>query len=582
MSPPSSLRASPFAEDQMALIERLLREASPEQMQWLSGYVAGFQTATRGVVATTAPAEAASAARAALTILYASESGNAEALARTARKEAQRAGFAPKLLDMADTVPERLPEGDLVLIASTWGEGDPPQRAEAFMAALLAPTAPRLEGRRFAVLALGDRAYVNFCATGRVLDSRLAELGAERILPLTECDLDYEAAARAWTASALTALGAVLSPAEDAAEGAVIRVDFGRGAAEPEVAPATFEATLSERQLLSSSRSSSEVWHLELATESQDLAWEPGDSVAFAPRNDPALVAAVLEAAGLAGANGLGEELANRYDITTLTAPQLGDYAALTGTAEQQPSFREDRQLIDLLETAPAKLTPEQLVSLLRPLPPRLYSIASAPESGSIDLLVAAVRWQSHGRDRNGVASVDLVSRRSADTPLPLALRPNPHFRLPADPDQPIIMVGPGTGIAPFRAFLERREAAASRGKSWLFFGARNFTHDFLYQLEIQDWLQSGVLTRANFAFSRDQPEKIYVQHRMWEEREELWRWLADGAVLYVCGDAKAMARDVHATLIKIIAEATHGDTEGAAQWLRAAVADGRYKRDVY
>ncbi len=575
--PPNVLRASPFAEDQLQLIERLLREASPEQVQWLSGYLAGFQAASRAREPA-ASAAVAALPRAPLTILYASESGNGEALARAARKEAQRSGFAPTMLDMADTAPERLPPGDLVVIASTWGEGDPPQRAEPFMAALLAPSAPRQEGRRFAVLALGDRAYVNFCATGRMLDARLAELGAERIAPLEECDLDYAAAARAWTTATLAAF----APRESATDAAVIRVDFSRAAAEPDESPPRFEAELTERQLLSSSRSTAEVWHLEVTHETRDLAWEPGDSVAFAPRNDPALVSAVLEAAGLAGEEPLRTALADRYDITTLTAPQLSAYAALTATPPLPPSFLEGRQLIDLLEAAPARLTPGELTGLLRPLPPRLYSVASAPETGAIHLLVSAVRWQSHGHARNGVASVDLVARRTAGEWLPFALRPNPHFRLPADPGCPIIMIGPGTGIAPFRAFLQRREAAAVGGKSWLFFGARNFTHDFLYQLEIQNWLSSGVLTRASLAFSRDQPEKIYVQHRMWEARQELWRWLDDGAVLYVCGDAKAMARDVHATLLRIISDATRCDAEGAAAWLRAAIADGRYKRDVY
>jgi sulfite reductase (NADPH) flavoprotein alpha-component len=577
MTPPNSLRASPFAEDQLALIERLLREASPEQVQWLSGYLAGFQAASRGAQPAASPA-AAPAARTPLTILYASESGNAEALARGARKEAQRAGFAPTVLDMADTAPERLPKGDLVVIASTWGEGDPPQRAEPFMAGLLDANAPSLEGRRFAVLALGDRAYANFCATGRMLDSRLAELGAERVAPVQECDLDYAAAARAWTASTLAAL----APAESPTAAAVIRVDFGRAASEPDESPPRFEAELSERQLLSSIRSTSEVWHLELAPDARDLTWEPGDSVAFAPRNDPALVSAVLEAVGLSAEETLRARLADRYDITTLTTPQLAAHAALTATEPLPPSFIEGRQLIDLFEAAPARLSPEQLTGLLRPLPPRLYSIASAPEAGSIHLLVSAVRWNSHNHERSGVASIDLVSRRKAGERLALTVRPNPHFRLPADPERPIIMIGPGTGVAPFRAFLQRRETAGVGGKSWLFFGARNFTHDFLYQLEIQDWLSSGVLTRASLAFSRDQPEKIYVQNRMWEAREELWRWLEDGAVLYVCGDAKAMARDVHATLLRIISEATRCDSGGAAAWLRSAIADGRYKRDVY
>ncbi|MGH7066652.1 MAG: diflavin oxidoreductase, partial [Acetobacteraceae bacterium] len=570
MTPPSAVWASPFAEDQLALIERLLREASPEQMQWLSGYLAGFQAARRAPARVAAP-ELPSSPRLPLTILYATESGNAAALARAARKEAQRAGFAPNLLDMADTAPDRLPPGALLVIASTWGEGDPPQRAEPFVAALLAFDAPRMDGRRFAVLALGDRAYANFCATGRALDARLSELGAERIAPLQECDLDYAAPAQAWTEAILS----VLAPPSAEADAAVIRVDFTRPAPEPGNLPEAIEAELTERQLLSSSRSTSEIWHLEL--NAPGLSWEPGDSVSFGPGNDPSLVQAVLESTGLADEAGLRADLISRFDITTLSAATLSTYAALTGHSERSRSFLEGRQLIDLLEAEPARLSPSELRQLLRPLPPRFYSIASAPEISSVHLLVSAVRWQGHARARAGVASIDLVSRREAAGRIPLSLRPNPNFRLPDDSRRPIIMIGAGTGLAPFRAFLQRREAEGARGKSWLFFGARNYTHDFLYQLELQDWLASGVLTDLGVAFSRDQPEKIYVQHRMWEQREEFWRWLDQGAVLYVCGDAKAMARDVTATLIRIISDATGRDADASAAWLRAGIADGRY-----
>ncbi len=583
--PPSALRATPFAEEQLALIERLLSEATPDQLHWLSGYLAGFQAASspRARSATSASG-VATAPRAPLTILYATESGNAEALARAARKEATRAGFAPTLLDMADTTPATLPAATpLLVIASTWGEGDPPSRALSFYAALLAPDAPRLDGRRFAVFALGDRAYANFCATGRALDARLAELGAERVAPLVECDLDYAAPARAWTAATLAAL----APTTEESDPAVIRVDFARlPSAESDdgdaATPASFEATITERLLLSSSRSTSETWHLEL--DAAGLAWEPGDSLAFAPRNDPALVDAVLATAGLASDETLRAALTERHDITTLTTPGLAAYAALTNTTMLPASFLEGRQLIDLLESSPARLTAADLTSLLRPLPPRLYSIASAPEfsPGSPHLLVSAVRWQSHGRARLGVASLDLIARRSSSEPFPVTLRPNPHFRLPADPSRPIIMIGPGSGLAPFRAFLQRREAVGAHGKTWLFFGARNFTHDFSYQLELQDWLASGVLARLSLAFSRDQPEKIYVQHRLWESRAEIRRWLDEGAVLYICGDAKAMACDVHATLLRIISDATGTGADSAAAWLRTAVADGRYKRDIY
>jgi sulfite reductase (NADPH) flavoprotein alpha-component len=566
-------------------IERLLREASPEQVQWLSGYLAGFQAAA-------APRATPAAARAPLTILYATESGNAEALAAAARKTALRLGFAPKVIDMADTSPAQVAgTGPLLVIASTWGEGDPPQRAEAFCAALTAPNAPRFDGQRFAVLALGDRAYANFCATGRQIDARLAELGGERAAPLAECDLDFAAPARAWTDEIL----AILAPAEEPGAG-VIRVDFARAPAAAEeapTAPRVAEAEIVERTVLSSSRSSAETWHVALSLAGTGLGYEPGDAIGIAPRNDPALVDSILEATGLAADAVLRAALSERYDITTLTGPQLGTYAALAGDPAlaavaadpaRAASFLRERQVIDLLAAAPAPLSAAQLTGLLRPLPPRLYSVASAPEAASeaAHLLIAAVRWESHGRARSGVASVDLADRRRVGDRLSVHMKPNPHFRLPDDPDRPIVMIGPGTGVAPFRGFLQRREAAGARGRSWLFFGARQFTHDFHYQLEWQEWLAAGVLSRMDVAFSRDQPAKLYVQHRMWEARAELWRWLDEGAVVYVCGDAKAMARDVHAALLRIIAACGRRDADGAAEWLRAAQQDGRYKRDVY
>jgi sulfite reductase (NADPH) flavoprotein alpha-component len=584
--------AAPFAEDQLDQLERLLREASPEQLQWLSGYVAGFQAGTTGRHAVLATPAAPAAPKPQLTILYATESGNAEALAGAARKLAARMGFAAKALDMADTAPEQLVgTGSLLVIASTWGEGDPPQRAEPFMVALAADSAPRLPGLRYAVLALGDRAYARFCETGRVIDERLAALGAHRIAPRVECDLDYEVPATAWIDASLTALAPLPAPGA-----AVIHVDFARNQTEEAGAfsrTRPFEAEIIERINLNSSRSITETWHLELSLAGSGIAYEPGDSLGFLPRNDPKPVDEVLAITGLAGDDDLRTALIERHDITTLSPEQVGAYAALTANPEitaiaadppRTAAFIHERQLIDLLAAAPARLAPDQLLGLLRPLPPRYFSLASSRAAVGEDahLLIAAVRWQSYGRRRNGVASVDVAERRAVGDRLKLFLKPNLHFRLPADPDRPIVMIGPGTGVAPFRSFLQQREAQAARGRSWLFFGARQFTHDFLYQLEWQDWLASGVLSRMDVAFSRDQRQKIYVQQRMWEARRELFAWLDEGAALYVCGDATAMAKDVHATLLRIIADQSGRDAEGAATFLREMQQSGRYLRDVY
>ncbi|HTB47398.1 MAG TPA: flavodoxin domain-containing protein [Acetobacteraceae bacterium] len=584
MSMPTALATAPFPEDQLSEIQRLLHGATAEQRLWLSGYVAGFQAAT---AAPAVPA-ALPAAKAKLTILYATESGNAEALAGAARKSAARLGFAARMLDMMDAVPEQLVGAEnLLVIASTWGEGDPPQRAEGFMSALMADDAPRLAGLRFAVLALGDRAYAKFCETGKQIDARLEALGGTRIAPRLDCDLDFQKPAAGWIDTTLREIAPAADPGA-----AVIHVDFARPGAAEDRARA-FDAEITAQINLNSMRSDIETHHVELSLAGSGIAYEPGDSLGFVPRNDPRLVEDVLRLAGQDGDAALHAALTERFDITTLTRAQIADYAALTGDATlrglaEDPArtaeFLHERQFVDLLQAAPNRLTAEQLSRLLRPLPPRLYSVASsrAAVGEEAHLLIGAVRWESHGRARNGVASIDVVERRGVGKTLPVYLKPNPHFRLPADPAAPVIMIGPGTGVAPFRAFMQEREATGASGRNWLFFGARRFNYDFLYQLEWQDWLQSGVLNRIDVAFSRDQRGKIYVQHRMWEARRELFAWLQDGAAVYVCGDMKAMAKDVHAMLLQVIADQSGRDADGAAAYLREMQRAGRYLRDVY
>jgi sulfite reductase (NADPH) flavoprotein alpha-component len=577
---------SPFAEDQLADINRLLTGATPEQRIWLSGYVAGFNAANdKGETAPAAPP----ARKPALTILYATESGNSETLALAAKKEATRLGLAPRVLDMADTSPADIARaGDLLIIASTWGEGDAPQRAEAFVADLMGADAPRFENTRYAVLALGDRSYAKFCETGRQIDERLAALGARRLAPRQECDVDFEAPARAWIGTTLREIGTE-------AGASVIHVDFMRpSAGEDGYSKARpFAAEITGLVDLNSSRSTTHTFHAELSLEGSGLAYEPGDSLGFLPTNDPALVDDVLEAAGLASDDTLRSELATKLDVTALTEPQIAAYASLTGDAElnalaqdthRARDFIANRQFIDLLAAAPRSLAAEELRGLLRPLAPRLYSVASSRKlvGEEAHLLVGQVAWESHGRARNGVASGEIALRRRVGQTLPVYVQANRHFRLPQDAETPIIMIGPGTGVAPFRAFMQEAEATTRPGPSWLFFGARNFTHDFLYQLEWLDWLKDGVLSRMDVAFSRDQPEKIYVQHRMWEQRREFYAWLQEGAHLYICGDAKGMAKDVHATLLRIIAEQSGRDVSHAESVARDLVKSGRYLRDVY
>jgi sulfite reductase (NADPH) flavoprotein alpha-component len=591
--------SAPFQPDEIAALNGVITKTSPEQRSWLSGFLAGFQAATSGNAA--AASAAPPAKKPPLLILFATESGNAETLAASVRKSAQKMGFAPRVADVATTsLAEAARAENLLMIASTWGEGDPPQRAIDFYNAILAPDAPRFDKTRFAVLALGDRAYVNFCSTGRVFDERFAALGGHRLAPILECDVDYAAPAKAWIGSTLD----LLKTETDGEEGAVIHVDFARSvAAQPtdedeDAEPAytrerPFTAEIRELINLNGTGSSAETWHVEVSLEGSGLAHEPGDALGIVPENDPALVEEILTLTGLAGDAAARAALSEAQDITTLTRPQIEAYAKLTDSAELRAlaadadalkDWLPGRQVIDLLEAAPMKLDAGTLTGLLRPLPGRLYSIASSARFAEDEahLLVSAVRYETHGRRRAGVASVDIAERRKAGGTLKVYLKPNPHFRLPADPDRAVIMIGPGTGVAPFRAFMQQREAAGATGPNWLFFGNRHFTNDFLYQLDWQDWKASGLLTRIDTAFSRDQREKVYVQHRIWEERCALFRWIEDGAAIYVCGDATAMAKDVNAALLRVIADQAGLDEAAAAARLDGLRRDGRYLRDVY
>jgi sulfite reductase (NADPH) flavoprotein alpha-component len=585
--------SAPFAPEHIEALNAVMARTSAEQRQWLSGFLAGYQAATAGAhLAAPAPAPRA---RIPLTILFATESGNAEGVGADLKKAAAKQGFAARLLDMAEVSPADVADAaNLLVVASTWGEGDPPERAAAFYNAIMADDAPRFDGVRFAVLALGDSSYVNFCAVGRRMDARLEALGGERIAPRVECDLDYEARAAAWSGSALEELAkrAEPEPVTAVRGGDIIHVDFAAPATSLYSKANPFLAEITESINLNGSRSTKQTIHLELSLAGSGLSFEPGDSLGIVPENEPEMAEAVLRAAGLAGDGALRARLATEFDITVLSRQVIEAYAALNPdprlrdlvAGDAWRAYLEGRQIVDLLEDFPTELTPAQLTGLLRKLPPRLYSVASALAASPDEahLLVGVVRYQSHGRARSGVASGFVADRLGVGHKLKVYVKPNKNFRLPDDPERPIVMVGPGTGVAPFRAFLQQREATGATGRNWLFFGERNFTHDFLYQLEWQEWLKDGVLTRLDVAFSRDQPEKIYVQQRIWERRAELFAWLEDGAHLYVCGDEKAMAKDVHATLTAVVADRSGRSPEAAEAYLADLKKQRRYQRDVY
>lgn len=585
---------APFTAEDIDALNRLVQRSTPLQRSWLSGFLAGLDAAQGLSGAVAAPAAQAPRARQPLTILYGSESGNTEMLAMKARKLAAKMNFDAKVVDMADADLATIAKAkNLLVYISTWGEGDPPQRAVDFHAALMADGAPRFEGVRFAVLALGDTAYVNFCSTGREIDERLEALGGKRVADRQDLDLDFQKAAAAWTDEALE----VLAPA-DPAPNTVVHVDFKGAPAfdeddEPRfTAENPIEAEITELIDLNGTGSSRETWHVELAIEEPGFVYKPGDAIGVYPENDPALAEDLLAAVGLAGDEALKQKLVRNFDITTLSRPLVDGYAKLTGRSDvakllegdELARFSADRQLVDLFETYPETLAADQLVKLLRSLPGRLYSVASSQTAhpGEAHLLIGAVRWDSHGRARKGVTSTYFADRRKVGDKARIYVKPNRHFSLPEDGGRPIIMIGAGTGVAPYRGFIEERDEAGAGGKSWLFFGERNFSFDFLYQLEWQDHLESGALSRIDVAFSRDQPEKIYVQHRLWERRAELIKWIDDGAHIYVCGDEKGMAKDVDNTLVRILAETAKGDEEAGRAKLKELGKAGRYQRDVY
>jgi len=579
-------KTAPFQDEEIDLLNRVVGPATAVQRAWLAGFLAGIDAQHEQGEPGAQPAAPPRAAEP-INIVYASESGNSEKLANDLAKIARKNGLKPSVIDMADLNAATLTSAKrLVFIAATWGEGEPPARATRAYNELMGEGAPRLDGVEFGVLALGDTAYVEFCAVGKKIDERLAALGGKRVIDRVDCDLDFAAPATEWIGDVVKAL----APPAEANRGRVIEVDFGT---KPLASPNTdiVEAEVTEHVNLNSSRSNKETVHLALAFDGVAPAYEPGDSLDLYPENDPVYVDELLKLAGLPGDDKLRAEFIGARDVTTLSLKTLENYAEKTGhqyvkaliEAGEAKEWIAGRQLIDLIANFPIALTADLLRGLTRPLAPRAYSIASSRgEVGEeAHLLVSAVRYDSHGRARKGVASNYVAERIKRGAKVRVKLKPNKHFRLPAA-DKDVIMVGPGTGVAPFRAFVQERRATSAKGRNWLFFGDRQFTHDFLYQLDWQEALKDGALTRMDVAFSRDTPEKVYVQDKLWDRRRDLIEWLDSGANFYVCGDAKNMAKDVRATLVRAYADVKALTPEAAEQAVAALERDKRYLTDTY
>jgi sulfite reductase (NADPH) flavoprotein alpha-component len=585
---------APFTPDQRKSLDSLLSGFDLLQRGWLSGFLA-----SSGALATPA-VSAVPVSAGKLTVLYGTESGNSETLADRAVKEAKKRGFQATMKNMADATPADIAKwSNLLVIVSTWGDGEPPETATSFYKEFMS-TDGALAAVRYSVCALGDTSYEKFCQTGKDIDARLATLGAVRANERQDCDVDYEEAFASWLDASLTALkpASALPAAPVAAASTASATEYGK--------KHPFPAEVLDTVLLNGEGSSKETLHLEFSLAGSGMTYEPGDALAVVPVNAADIVKGILEAAKLTGLEEvevknigrkvLADALREDFDITALSRNVLTKLAEATDSTalkalladdakERLKDFNHGREIVDAIhEFAPSGLSAEALVSIFRKLPPRLYSIASSPlaHQDEVHLTVAAVRYEAHGRQRKGVCSTFMADLIKPGDQVSIFVQPNKNFRLPDDGSKPVIMVGPGTGIAPFRAFIEHRAALGATGKNWLFMGDQHYLYDFLYQLEWQDHLKEGTLSRIDAAFSRDQPEKIYVQQRMLEQSKDLYAWLEEGAHFYVCGDATRMAADVHEALISIVEKEAAISREAAEAYVEDLKKTKRYQRDVY
>ncbi|WP_436376989.1 assimilatory sulfite reductase (NADPH) flavoprotein subunit [Cytobacillus sp. BC1816] len=596
---------SPFNQEQAELLNRLLPTLTETQSLWLSGYLAAIQSsslqAAPAVEERPAPA-AAPAIPKEVTILFGSQTGNAQNLAKKTGKTLEDKGFQVTVSAMSDFKPNNLKKvKNLLIVVSTHGEGDPPDNALTFHEFVHGKRAPKMEDFRYSVLALGDSSYEFFCQTGKDFDKRLEELGGTRITPRVDCDLDFEEPAAEWAEAVLAGLSEGESSSPSPAAAASVSASAPAESVYSRSNP--FRAEVLENLNLNGRGSNKETRHLEISLEGSGLTYQPGDSLGVYPENDPELVDLLLaemswdpeEAVRVKEETvTLKEALTAHFEITVLTKPLVEKAAKLSGNEDlhllvsdsnQLKSYMNGRDLIDLVrDFKPWNSSAQEFVSILRKMPARLYSISSSFEANpdEVHLTIGAVRYDAHGRERKGVCSILCAERLQPGDTLPVFIQHNENFKLPENPDTPIIMVGPGTGIAPFRSFMQDREESGADGKSWIFFGDQHFVTDFLYQTEWQKWLKDGVLSKLDVAFSRDGDEKVYVQHRMQENSKELFQWLQEGAAVYICGDEKNMAHDVHNTLIDIIEKEGGISRDQALEYLADMQKNKRYQRDVY
>jgi len=595
-APPSALL--PLNPEQLARLQAATTDFTPAQLAWVSGYFWGVLNQQPG---SNAAAPAPAAEMPGITLISASQTGNARRVAEALRDDLISAKLNVTLINAGDYKFKQIAnEKLLIMVASTQGEGEPAEEAVALHKFLFSKKAPKLENTAFAIFGLGDTSYEFFCKAGKDFDSRLAELGGERLLDRVDADVEYQAAAAQWRERLVEVLKARAPAAPSvqvAVSGAVNEVHTS-----PYTKEAPLAASLAVNQKITGRDSLKDVRHIEIDLGDSGLRYQPGDALGVWYQNDPALVKELAELLWLKGdepvtVNGktlpLAEALQWHFELTVNTANIVENYATLTRSESLLPLVGDKTQLqhyaattpiVDMVRFSPAQLDAQALVDLLRPLTPRLYSIASsqAEVESEVHVTVGVVRYDIEGRARAGGASSFLADRVEEEGEVRVFIEHNDNFRLPANPQTPVIMIGPGTGIAPFRAFMQQRAADGAEGKNWLFFGNPHFTEDFLYQVEWQRYVKEGVLSRIDLAWSRDQKEKIYVQDKLRQQGAELWRWINDGAHIYVCGDAYRMAKDVEQALLEVIAEFGAMDIEAADEFLSELRVERRYQRDVY
>lgn len=594
---------TPLTKEQQDQFNQLRSSINEVQTAWLAGYLAALTTAGQSSVNSQLPeaipgqqepSAPATGAKTPLTILFGSRTGNGQSLANQIQQQASANGFEAKLKSMTDyKVRELQNEKNLLVVVSTHGEGEAPFEAKEVYDFIHSKRAPKLNGVQYAVLGLGDSSYFHFCKTGKDFDAKLAELGAHKVTSGAFLDVNFKDFAGAWINTALGAFGGVeMQPSQ--ASSATTLPSEAFSAEKPLLAEVLDRVNLNGRG------SDRQTIHLELAT--PGLSYEVGDAAGIISLNTNEIVNEVLRATTLSGdaeveikgaKTKLSHALKANVELSKLTLDVLQKYQAfhpqeklnaVLNNQEVLKNFLYGRDVVDLLRDYPVKMTPQQLIDILRPLQPRLYSISSSPNAmpDELHLTVGVVEYENRGRLKKGTCSNYLADLDVENQKISVFIEKNPNFRLPKNPQTPIIMVGAGTGIAPFRAFVQERELQENAGDSWLFFGNRNFETEFLYQTEWQQFLKSGALSKLDLAFSRDSDQKVYVQHKLLENADEVYRWLQQGAHFYICGDRVKLAGDVQAALLKIIVEKGNFSIDEAQEYLNNLQKDKRLQLDVY